>query len=92
MQNKGRKRTGAIQSPSELAGTMVKTVDGKEVLLVSQKKRDRGKFVLISNNWNETNVFWFTCQGLTRVCAFILREFIRPWTRVERVGMKMVES
>ena len=46
LQNKGRKRTGAIQSPGEWACTMVKTVDGKVVLLVSQKKWDRGKAIV----------------------------------------------
>ena len=37
-QDAGRKRTGASQSPGELVGTMVETVDGKVVLLVSHKK------------------------------------------------------
>ena len=46
LQDAGRKRTGASQSPGEWAGTMVETVDGKVVLLVPQKKRDRGKAIV----------------------------------------------
>ena len=38
--------TGASQSHGEWAGTKVETVDGKVVLLVPQKKRDRGKAIV----------------------------------------------
>ena len=46
LQDAGRKRTESSQSPNEWASSMVETVDGKVLLLVSQKKWDRGKFII----------------------------------------------
>ena len=103
MQDTGRKKTGASQSPGKWDGTTVETIDGKVVLLVSQKKWNRGKSIvkrvqdelllkgcLDFKQLERDRVFWFTCRGLTRVCALILRKSIIHWTRGEKVGMKMV--
>ena len=46
LQDAGRKKNGRSQSPGEVAATMVETVDGKVVLLVSQKKWDRSEFIV----------------------------------------------